>query len=176
MTLEAMAYVAGIVAAVAAIGSLYYAWRQYNRQDHTQPHSSPAARIPEAKPLTDAEAAPVAAQPPEHFPLKVPVPTDVPENLLISFEAAKGMWNKPNRDQTLVAVAKRAMDLDCIDFAIAVAVEMWNKPTKDDLLTEIVIRALDRGQLQKARVATDHFFNLPKKDRAMRMIVERAGT
>ena len=175
MTLEAVAYIAGIVAAVTGAGSLYYAWRQHNGHIPSEPPRSAGNAVPADRPQATAEPAQPREPSPEPYARRVSVPTEVPDNLMLSFETAKGMWNKPNRDQALIAVAKRALDLDRINFAVAVAAEMWNKSSKDDLLTEIVTRALDKGQLQQAKEATDHFFNLPKKDRAMRMIIERAA-
>lgn len=164
MTLEVASYIAGIVAAVAGIGSLYYAREQHKKHKPSADIHVAAPKAPISVGPTTQEAGPV--------PVVEFVAEGILSEFLIAFETTKGMFNKPARDAALKALVQKALAANNTEFAIAVASEMWNKPTKDDVLTTIVQHALRANEFQLAHQASELFFNMPKKDQAKKLIID----
>lgn len=170
MTFEVASYIAGIVAAIAGIGSLYYAREQHKKHKQSADAKGHIVVAPFQSPIGGT---PLAATP-------TPVAVDfVAEGVLheffVAFETTKGMFNKPARDDALNALVQKALASHRTEFAIAVASEMWNKPAKDDVLTVIVLHALRGSEFQLAHQATELFFNMAKKDQAKKLIIDSVG-
>jgi len=167
MTLEFASYIAGIVAAVAGIGSLYYAREQHKKHKQNADNKL-ASAIPTA----------VGYSTPETTPRQIPaefVAGGIPNELLIAFETTKGMFNKQARDSALQALIQKALAAKQAEFASAITSEMWNKSAKDEVLTHIVQHALREGEFQLAHQASELFFNMHKKDHAKRLIIDCIG-
>ncbi|BBL71568.1 hypothetical protein [Methylogaea oryzae] len=167
MTLEVASYIAGIIAAVAGIGSLHYAREQHKKQ---KPSSDIHIAVPKAPVLISQTAQETTPVPVVEFASE-----GIPSEFLIAFETTKGMFNKPARDTALKALVQKALAANSTEFAIAVASEIWNKPTKDDVLTTIVQHALRSNDFQLAYHASELFFNMPKKDQAKELIINCVG-
>ncbi len=168
MTLEVASYIAGVIAAAAGIGSLYYAREQHKKHKLNAEHkaSASAALVSVGESAQETTSAPVAAE----FASE-----GIPNELPIAFETTKGMFSKPSRDAALQALIQKALATNRTEFAIAIASEMWNKPTKDEALTTIVKHSLLKSEFQLAHQASELFFNMPKKDQAKKLIIDWVG-
>ena len=168
MTLEIASYIAGIVAAIAGIGSLYYSREQHKKHKQNAAHkvSISATTIPVG--YNTLEATP--AQTLVEF-----ATNGIQNEFLVAFETTKGMFNKPVRDSALQALVQKALSAKQTRFAITIASEMWSKPTKDEVLTCIVKHALHESEFDLAHQASELFFNMPKKDQAKRLIIDQVG-
>jgi hypothetical protein len=164
MTLEVASYIAGIIAAVAGVGSLYYA-REQNKKH--KPSADIRVGVPKAPVCISQTAQEAAAITAIEF-----VSEGIPSDFLIAFETIKGMFNKAARDTALKALVQKALAANNAEFAIAVASEMWNKPTQDDVLTTIVQYALRSNDFQLAHQASELFFNMSKKDQVKKFITD----
>jgi len=168
MTLEAASYIAAIIAAIAGIGSLYYA-REQHKKHNKDVRANVSVTTPPTHPME-------AAQNIAPAPVAVQYETEgISNELLSAFETTKSMFNKPARDSALKALVEKALATHRTEFAIAVASEMWNKPTKDDVLTTIVQHALHGNEFQLAHQASELFFSMPKKDQAKKLIIDCVG-
>lgn len=167
MTLEVASYIAGIIAAVAGIGSLYYAREQHKKHKPNVTHNVSVSAAPIAVVENALEASTPAAI---EF-----VTEGIPNEFLVAFETTKGMFNKPARDAALKTLVQKALAAKKTGFAISIASEMWNKPTKDDVLTTIVQHALRTNEYELAHQASELFFNMPKKDQAKKLIIDWVG-
>lgn len=167
MTLEVASYIAGIIAAVAGIGSLYYAREQHKKH---KPHVTHDISVSAAHVTVGENALGAFAPTAKEF-----IPEGIPSEFLIAFETTKGMFNKPARDAALKTLVQKALAAKKTGFAISIASEMWNKPTKDDVLTTIVQHALRANEYEFAHQASELFFNMPKKDQAKRLIIDWVG-
>lgn len=176
MSLEVASYIAGIVAAVAGVWSLYYARAQLKTKDDksappaTAGGSTPTSGVPTIEQPNDVRPSKQDEEP-KHFVNII----GVPEELLLAFKTTDTMFNKPKRDDALKALIMRAVQLGHIDFSIGLASRMWHKPTKDAVLNVIVEAALSANQVELAHEASEHYFNMPNKDAAKTRIISHVS-
>ncbi len=172
MNLEVASYIAGIVAAVAGVWSVYYARAQVkgNSGKSAPPTAADGTAATTGVPLVEQ---PFPATPPkqEEEPCNFVNITGVPEELVLAFKTTDTMFNKPKRDAALKALIMRSVQLGYVEFSIGLASRMWHKPTKDAVLNYIVEAALSANQVQLAHEASEHYFNMPNKDAAKTKII-----
>ena len=172
MVLEVASYIAGIVAAVAGVWSLYYARAQLKGKDGKSPPHT-VAGIPAATtgaPLIEQQIDARTSKQDEEPKFFVDI-IGVPEELVLAFKTTDTMFNKPKRDDALKALIMRSIQLGHIEFSIGLASRMWHKPTKDAVLNIIVEAALSANQVELAHEASEHYFNMPNKDAAKTRII-----
>lgn len=176
MSLEVASYIAGIVAAVAGVWSLYYARAQVKGKDGK---SAPPTAVSGSGATTGAplikQSAPAALSEQDEEPSHLVNITGVPEELVLAFKTTDTMFNKPKRDDALNALIVRAVQLGHIEFSIGIARRMWHKPTKDAILNFIVEAALSENQVQLAHEASEHYFNMLDKDAAKTEIIRHVS-
>ncbi len=172
MNLEVASYIAGIVAAIAGLWSLYYTRAQLKGKDgKSAPPTVPGGTTPTTGVPHIEQPVPATPDRPDEEPRHFVNITGVPEELVLAFKTTDTMFNKPKRDDALKALIVRSLQLGYIEFSIGLASRMWHKPTKDAVLNFIVEAALSANQVHLAHEASEHYFNMPNKYAAKTKII-----
>lgn len=170
MNLEVASYIAGIVAAVAGVWSLYYARAQVKNGKAKLPEvvggTTGHIDVSAIKRANDF-GPPQADEEPRH-PVNI---TGVPNELVLAFKTTDTMFNKPKRDDALKALIMKSIQLGHVEFSIGLASRMWHKRTKDFVLNYIVEAALNTDLVELAHEASEHYFNMINKDAAKTKII-----
>jgi len=166
MSLESASYIAGIFGAFIAVISLFYTRSQHKNKSKPKSEEVQLSTLNEIAP----ETADLNAD--KKFSFNE---TGIPEDMLISFRAACGMWQKRDRDDALQLLGKKALTQGYEQLALAAASELWHKPTKDQFLLLLIEDLLNKKNATLAYEASELLWNLPCKDKAKTLIVESLG-
>ena len=165
MNLQEVAAFAGIVGALAAVASVYYAWRN-DRLLGLMPRNK---ELEKAFPKDENSAAFLSQV---HEALKrVTTHRQLRQALVIAREMH---FAKP-MDDALIEINKRAIELGDLDFSYKVATKAHFAVALDQMLTNTAQAALARGDTNMANKCANRVHFAVSKDNIKKMILEKLG-
>jgi len=163
MTLETLAYISGIIGAIAAVWSVYFAWRndRFN------------SLLPSNKEIDDIEKENIPIEKKEEK-IKKYVANKIKtiDDLEIAFRSVKKMQFAKPYDDALIEIVKKALFIQEYKFALTVASNAHFAISLDHMLMMIVDSTIENNKLKIAEEASNNFYFAINMDKAKRKIVD----
>jgi len=166
MTLETLAYIAGILGAIATIWNVYFAWKN-DRFNSLLPSSKEIDAI-------EREDIPIEKKE-EKIKKYVEKTIHTIDELEIAFRSVKKMQFAKPKDDALIELVKKALSIQEYQFALNVASSAYFAVSLDQMLMMIVESAIDSNEYKIAEKASNKFHFAVEMDKAKRKIVDALG-
>ena len=162
MSLEIVAYIFGIIGAIATVWNLYYAWK----------HDRLNKFLPSSPEIDEIEKQSIPGEEKERK-VKEIISEKISniDDLKLAFRSAKKMCFAKSYDEALVGIVNKAVQLKEFEFALEVAAKIHFALALDEMLMIIVEKALECGDFGIAEIASDKFHFAKGMDEAKKKIV-----